>query len=214
VEAPDPKHRVALFLYGTPNIVGSLLGLVGLVAYFAGIIDHFWPFIVAGLYGIGYLATPRRPQPALVSELEQASLRDAIEQLRRRIQGRLPADAAKLTLSALDAVETILPKLEELQRKGTIVTDETFTVRETVLRYLPETLEAYLRLPPAYASMHKIRDGKSARQILVEQLTLLDERLKIMVGNVLEEDVQALEANGRFLQERFEHRPLTLPSGS
>jgi hypothetical protein len=211
VQERDLKQRVLLFLYGTPNLVGSLLGLAGIALYFLGVIDRFWPLIVAGLYGIGYLVTPSRPQPELLSDLDQASLRDAIDRLRRRVKGKLPIDAAKLMESVLASAETILPKLDELHKKGSIVTDETFTVRETLIRYLPETLEAYLRLPPAYASVHAVKDGKPARRLLTEQLQFLDERFKIMVGNVLEEDVQALEANGRFLQERFGRPDLLAP---
>jgi hypothetical protein len=197
------KQRLLLFMYGAPNLAGSTLGVIGLTCYFAGIIDHLWPLIVAGLYGIGYLAAPRSPDAALVSHLSNVSLRDAIAQLMRDLDGKLPAEANRLMQSILSSVESILPKLEELQKSGSIVSDETFTVRETITRYLPETLEAYLRLTLAYANLHNLKAGKSPKQMLLDQLKLLDERLSIMAANVLAEDLQALESNGRFLQEKF-----------
>lgn len=55
------KRRLLLFLYSTPHIVGSVLGLLGLGLFFAGIIKSYWYFIVAGLYVIGVLATPKSP---------------------------------------------------------------------------------------------------------------------------------------------------------
>ena len=51
--------RLLLFLYSTPNIVGSALGVVGLGLFFGGVIDDWWLAIVAGLYAVGWLATPR-----------------------------------------------------------------------------------------------------------------------------------------------------------
>ena len=54
------KQRFLLFLYSTPNIIGSLLGIIGLMLYFLGIINQFWFLIVIGLYAIGLLATPQR----------------------------------------------------------------------------------------------------------------------------------------------------------
>lgn len=37
-------RKLLLYLYGTPNIVGSLLGLIGLGLYFAGVIKSLWIF--------------------------------------------------------------------------------------------------------------------------------------------------------------------------
>jgi len=44
------KQRILLFLYSTPNIVGSLLGILGLALFFFGVIGRFWLLIVVGLY--------------------------------------------------------------------------------------------------------------------------------------------------------------------
>ena len=43
------KRSLLLFLYSTPNIVGCLLGVFGLLSFFAGIIKAYWLFIVLGL---------------------------------------------------------------------------------------------------------------------------------------------------------------------
>ena len=54
-------QRLRLDLSSTPNIVGSILGIVGLLLFFTGLIQDFWLLIVAGLYLIGVLGTPNDP---------------------------------------------------------------------------------------------------------------------------------------------------------
>jgi hypothetical protein len=81
---------------------------------------------------------------------------------------------------------------------------DLFTVRETVLRYLPETLANYVALPPVFRTTHALKDGKTARQLLSEQLALLDAKMREVVLNVTGADAQALLANGRFLEMKFQ----------
>jgi hypothetical protein len=48
------------WFYGLPNVVGSVLALGGLALYLAGAIGTILvPAIVAGLYLLGAIATPR-----------------------------------------------------------------------------------------------------------------------------------------------------------
>ena len=49
--------------------------------------------------------------------------------------------------------------------------EQAFHVEQTIRGYLPNTLERYLRLPPVYARMHPVKDGKTAEVLLVEHLT-------------------------------------------
>jgi len=76
-------------------------------------------------------------------------------------------------------------------------------VRETVLRYLPETLANYAALPPAFRASHVLKDGKTARDLMTEQLGLLDGKMREIIANVASSDAQALLANGRFLEAKF-----------
>lgn len=48
-----------------------------------------------------------------------------------------------------------------------------------------------------------VRDGKTAKALLLEQLDLLDAKMKEIVTSVAENDTQALLVNGRFLEEKF-----------
>ena len=51
---------------------------------------------------------------------------------------------------------------------------------------------------------HVLKDGKTARQLLAEQLSLLDDKLREVVANAASRDVQALLENGRFLELKLQ----------
>ena len=78
--------------------------------------------------------------------------------------------------------------------------------------YLPSTLQAYLNLPRAYATVHRFSDGRTAAQVLIDQLTLLDKKLGDVADAVNKNDADALLANGRFLEDRFGGSDLKVPS--
>jgi len=89
-----PGRCLLLFLYGAPNIVGCVLGLMGLGLYFAGIIHDYWLLIVVGLYAGGWLATPRPADQELrlSHELDAEALRASLDELLASIRHRVPAD--------------------------------------------------------------------------------------------------------------------------
>ncbi len=103
--------------------------------------------------------------------------------------------------------QKILPRLAARN-----VADATFVdVRATATTYLPDTLNAYLAVPAAYRNNAAIRDGKTARQIVVEQLTVLAAKMKEIAQDAVVNDAQSLLANGRFLKERFATAPMFKP---
>jgi hypothetical protein len=103
----------------------------------------------------------------------------------------LPAEAEGLVAR----IESMLAQAEALVARGG--SDEAaFALRETERRYLPDTLEAYLGVPPA------LRDA-TATTMLVEQLRLLERATAQRLAVLAESAENALAANGRFLTERF-----------
>jgi hypothetical protein len=48
-----------------------------------------------------------------------------------------------------------------------------------------------------------LQEGKTARELMTEQLGLLDGKLREIVANVAASDAQALLANGQFLEAKF-----------
>lgn len=194
-------QRLLHFLYSTPNIVGSLLGLFGLLLFFTGIIGAYWFLIVAGLYLIGVIGTPNDPRFDLQfkQRLTAEQIRGELNGLLRAIRKRVPKEIYEKVESIRESIFTILPYIEDVNAADPYV----HSIRRTALDYLPTALENYINLPPAYANFHPIRNGKTARQILGDQLTLLDREMEEIVVDIGRSDTQKLLAHGRFLQDKF-----------
>ena len=108
-----------------------------------------------------------------------------------RDDGGLPAEAQGLVAR----IEALLGQAEPLLAQGG--SDEAaFALRETERRYLPDTLRAYLDVPPA-------RRDAAARAMLVEQLGVLERATAQRLAALAEGAQTALAANGAFLTERF-----------
>jgi type I site-specific restriction endonuclease len=197
--------RLLLFLYSTPNIVGSALGVVGLGLFFGGIIDDWWLAIVAGLYAVGWLATPR--DRGLEIELQEAaahaSLLERIDDLMVRSRKRLPSEAYEKLKAIRATLDSLMPKLQGLSDSGSVAMEQMITVVNAVTRDLPTTVANYIRLPEAFANLHHIEQGKTARQLLLEQLDLLQVQLARIADSAFREDAEALIVNGRYLKEKF-----------
>jgi hypothetical protein len=76
-------------------------------------------------------------------------------------------------------------------------------IRQTALHYLPQSLQAYLALPRIYAERVPVQDGKTAKEVLIEQLQLISQKMKETSQAMYQNDADRLLANARFLQERF-----------
>jgi len=203
--------RLLLWFYGSANITGCAVALAGPLLLFLGLIDRGWLLITAGLYGVGYLLGGRAP--ALERHIEHSlsveQTLDRLDELIRRASPHLAEDMRRSLASIRSSVAEVLPRL--LGSQGSGGGDALFTVRETVLNYLPQTLANYVALPAAFRASHVLAEGKTARQLLLEQLALLDGQLKEVVAHVASSDAQALMANGAFLRQRFQQPDFLAP---
>jgi hypothetical protein len=202
------RVRALLYLYSTRNIVACATALAGPALLFLGLIQQGWLLITAALYGVGYFATPA-PQ-VVDTELTQTLSFDALlEQLDRVVKAARPHLQAGM-IAHLDgirrSIQEVLPRLKE----GGF-NDNLFIVRETISRYLPETLANYIALPAVFRATHVLKDGKTARDLLRDQLAVLDEQMKQVVANVARGDADALLANGQFLEAKFRERDFLRP---
>lgn len=198
-------QRLRLFLYSTGNIVGCLLALGGLGLFFGGIIHAWWLAIVGGLYGAGVLGWPRSDLATMAEQTELSSelLAQQVHKLVESVARGLPKDCLDRLRSIQGTLSELLPRLQEMRDRGIVSAKDSFTVVETVRRYLPDTLGAYLRLPKFYAQMQALQDGRTASQTLLDQLTVLDTSLKDVAKSAFAGDAETLVANGRFLQNKF-----------
>src|SRR5690349_24840721 len=69
---------------------------------------------------------------------------------------------------------------------------DLFVVGRTATDYLPSALQAYLNLPRTYATLHKMPNGKTADQVLDDQLTLLSSKMDEVADAVHKKDSDAL----------------------
>jgi len=135
------------------------------------------------------------------AEMSSDQVAASLDKLVSDVRPRVPAAILTPVESIRQSIVSILPTMG----KGNATIDQnTYAIRQTALEYLPQTLTRYLSLPPAYRNTFPVQDGKTATQLLVEQLTLLDDTMKKVVANVLADDTQALLANGRFLSSKFQ----------
>ena len=201
-------RRLQLFLYSNGNIAGSLMAMGGLGLFFGGIIHAYWWAIVAGLYGAGVLAWPRNDLARMAerTELSTEMLAQQVRKLIDSVAQGLPKEALEFLRSIQATLSELLPRLQELRERGIISAKDSFTVVETVRRYLPDTLAAYLRLPKFYAQMQTLADGRTATQTLLQQLQVLDTSLKDIAKSAFAGDAEALISNGQFLQDKFSEK--------
>ena len=206
VVAVTPMGRLSSFLYSPRNIAGCCLAFVGLVLLFTGVIGTGWPLIVAGLYAVGALAWPRKrvvEEDVPIMEVSVETLAQHLERLIKEVSKRLPEPALASLQSIQTTLADLLPRLRELEVSGALSVESAFTVEETLRRYLPEMLTSYLKLPTAFAKTQPLKDSRTAAQILVDQLQMLDESLKQIAHESFAGDVEALVNSGRFLERKL-----------
>ncbi len=188
-----------LYIYSARNLYGSLFALVGLALYFAGIIQDYWYLIVPGLYLIGFVSNPAsRADLDLKQNLADSDIKNELERIIAKARRRIPKEAADHCDRIATLVVDMLPRLRALQG-----TQDAFSIKQAALDYLPHTLENYLALPSAFANIHPLQNGKTAKQILLEQLTLLEQSVQDASSNILQGDAQKILVNTRFLEDKF-----------
>jgi hypothetical protein len=205
-------NPVLRYLYSSKNIVGSALAILGLILFFTGAVNSFfWPFVVVAMYGVGALLAPGPPKVSLSgTSFDADSIRRSLQRTLSISDGKLsPALQAKVQ-NISDTILGILPHFANFPPGS----PDLFVVGRTATDYLPSALQAYLNLPRAYATLHKMPNGKTADQVLDDQLTLLASKMDEVADAVHKKDSEALLANGRFLEEKFGASPLALPQAS
>ena len=195
------------YLYSRKNIVGSVLALVGLALFFSGIPGSaLWPVDVVGLYLVGVLVTPGNSKIDLSTGFDPNDVTQALDTQVRVITGKVPPEVMAKVLKIRQTILGILPSSGHLPPGS----PELFLIMRTATDYLPTSLQAYLNLPRAYAARHSVQDGKTPKAILLDQLSLLESKMNEVANDVHRSDTDRLLANGRFLEERFGHSPLSL----
>ena len=172
---------------------------------------HTGPVVVGVMYGIGALLAPGPPRVAVGgTSFDPESIRRSLQRQLNIANGKLTPELEAKLQDIADTIMGILPHYADFPPGS----PDLFVVGRTATDYLPSALQAYVNLPRAYATLHKMQNGKTADQILGEQLTLLAAKMNEVADAVHKKDSDALLANGRFLEEKFGASPLALPQAA
>jgi hypothetical protein len=162
--------------------------------------------IVRGFIDLARARRARAPRSADAA-MSGSDIADALAAELAAVRDRIPAAMWPKVEAISQIILAILPHAEELGPQ------ELFLVRRTAVDYLPVALQSYLKLPEAYSRKQPIAYGKTAYEILDQDLDLLQEKLGEVSDAIHRRDSDALLAHSRFLEEKFRGSSLTLPTG-
>ena len=203
--------KVQKFLLSNKNMLGLAFSSLVILLAFLGLIKSFWfPFAVIA-YGLGYFVGPAEKEIKFY-HFKGENLIDYIGFLRKlvttiNVSPKIPHEA-KLILSHLGEKANEL--LDFLHKKNDLgIFNEDMTNLKSIFdTYLPKLINEYEKLPTDYANNIKTSNGKTAKDMLLEQLTLLDKTVQEIAYGIYENDVTALKVNGRLLKQKFEQTQL------
>lgn len=207
----NSQSRLEPFLYSRKNIAGCIGGLIGIGLLAFGITDVLLGLgIIAGLYVLGYLVAPpeRGTGVTLRANMDARDIDSGLRRLLASIYGRVPEDIFNRIGSIANLVVTTLGENGSTRDSSD---PNIHLVRQTALSYLPEALNAYLAIPRLYAERRPLANGRTAHDVLLEQLNTMDTKLREVGEDIARNDTDRLMANVRFLQERFASSPIEVP---
>ncbi|WP_052351694.1 hypothetical protein [Deinococcus pimensis] len=141
------------------------------------------------------------PTPAPQPQAPTDELTAAVDAVLREHGRDLPPEA-------VERVRTLRARVAEaagyLRERDLMNAEHGFHLKQIATDYLPGAVRAYLRLPRGLADTEVLSDGKTGKDLLLEQLDLLAEGTSSVLSGVLRAEAQQLLAHGRFLEKRFE----------
>lgn len=226
LKAAQAKHRLGATLAqrlsskvpGTTNdatartslIAQSVGCTVSAVGLFIGAIQSAWPVVgisAAALAGLGiwawrnyrqYNSEASAAQTQLTALVDPADLQRLDTLLEQMAKESTPA-----TVELLVGFKVTLVRCVALagtnQGQGLLASDDSLFIRESVRRYVPDTLQACLKVPQAERESRVIDEGKTAIDLLHAQIALIGEQLQKREACLTQMSGEALMQQQRFL---------------
>ncbi|OYT92066.1 MAG: hypothetical protein CFE43_10055 [Burkholderiales bacterium PBB3] len=191
-------------------IVQSMGCTVSGVGLFVGAIQNAWPVIgvsAAALLGLGtWTWRSYRQQHASAAEVETklAALIDPADLQRLdSVLEQVAKESGPTTVELLVQFKETLIRCVALasgqQSQGLLASEDSLFIRESVRRYVPDSLQAYLKVPQAERESRVIDDGKTASALLHAQIALIAEQLQQHEARLTQLAGEALLQQQRFL---------------
>jgi hypothetical protein len=191
--------HLGAYLTSRKNVTGSILALIG-----AGLalLDPVGPagiVLVAGFYLAGALAVPSNRAISRYG-WDPRDITRALNNEIAAVSGRVPPPVmGRIQQIELTIRSEILPGIDHLP-PGSV---ELYLIERTARAYLPAAVDAYLRLPGNYVSSQPGSRGRTALDVLLEELGLLDAEMRRIAELVHRTDMDRLLAHRRFLADRL-----------
>ena len=156
---------------------------------------------VASTAGYALSQRGRKPASPNAPAVEPQAL-VALDKILSEIAVALPAE----TLQSLIALKASLVRIAQRMGDGSVnehfTQDDGFYVRELVRRYLPDSLSAYLQVPPTQRHLPGPQGGKSANLLLQDQIAMLCGELSHRECLLAQDSHAALQQQERFLKAK------------
>lgn len=194
--------------------IGCTLGATGV---FLGIIQSAWLVAAIGaatVLGLGTWMLMQRRSAQRSAPLQEANLVAWIEpeHLDRldALMEQLAKESQQGTVDALCQLKDTLSRcallLADGETQALAAPDDSLFIREAIRRYIPDTIQACLKVPAADRETRVIDDGKTAIALLHAQLALLDTQLQQRAARLSQLAGEALLQQQRFLTAKT-HTP-------
>jgi hypothetical protein len=119
------------------------------------------------------------------------------------VSGLVPETDMAALLRIRHSAELALPATDETLD---LTNHDTWLLRQICIDYLPGALEHFIALPSDLAS-EPVLDGRSAREVLDEQLALIESRLDDMATRSYRREADGLLSHARFVADSLRPDP-------
>ncbi|OYU45448.1 MAG: hypothetical protein CFE44_07455 [Burkholderiales bacterium PBB4] len=180
------------------------------VGLFVAALQGAWPWAgicASALVGLGAWAwrTQRRRHArtaALEVRLQALVAASDLQQLDALLE-QVAKESRAATVEQLVGFKESLVRCVGLttthEEQGLLASEDGLFVRETVRRYAPDSLQAFLKVPRAERGTQEIEAGKTALTLLEEQIGLLTQQLNVREARLGQISGEALLQQQRFL---------------
>ena len=233
LKAAQAKHRLGASLSqrfasgtalpGTHNRASSTLVIqaigctLGATGVFLGIIQSAWPVAAVSavtVLGLGtWMVMQRRSAHRMTPALESKPVAwiepehlDRLDALMEQLAKESQQDTVDVLRQLKDTLGRCAVLLADGATYALAAPDDSLFIRETIRRYVPDSIQACLKVPAADRETRVIDNGKTAMVLLHGQLTLLDAQLQQREARLSQLAGEALLQQQRFLAAKTQSR--------
>jgi hypothetical protein len=137
------------------------------------------------------------------ARLDVDGLRRAAQAHRRTLVGRAPTDVVRAADRLTSGLDDLFDRTDLPPRGSAEAVFVERLVRRIVTDHLPTALAAYLDVPRTHAGIHRLPDGRTPHEVLLDQLAQLELAIREVSEAGGQGDTARLIARDRFLTAYF-----------